>query len=90
MAHVPCPACGKTEARVTDSRGVDQTVRRRRVCLGCQTRFTTVEVVIGSGPKHARNQMAAKAAVAKATADIDATATLKARIAMALEALTSP
>ena len=37
-----CPNCHK-ETKVIDSRVDDQTVRRRRECTACQTRFTTYE-----------------------------------------------
>ena len=40
-----CPACRKNETRVVDSRDDDNSVRRRRECLGtgCKHRFTTYE-----------------------------------------------
>ena len=37
-----CPNC-KGESQVIDSREVENSIRRRRVCLGCQNRFTTYE-----------------------------------------------
>ncbi len=42
-----CPRCHYIETKVTDSRDVDNntTIRRRRECLGCGTRFTTFERV---------------------------------------------
>jgi transcriptional repressor NrdR len=42
---VRCPACGSLDDKVVDSRGADDgsTVRRRRQCLDCATRFTTFE-----------------------------------------------
>ena len=42
-----CPHCGFAESKVSDSRPQDDntTIRRRRVCLSCQKRFTTYEVV---------------------------------------------
>ena len=42
-----CPWCGATEDRVVDSREAEQgeAVRRRRECLSCTRRFTTVERV---------------------------------------------
>jgi len=42
-----CPHCGYPESKVSDSRPQDDnaTIRRRRVCLSCQKRFTTYEVV---------------------------------------------
>jgi transcriptional repressor NrdR len=40
-----CPQCGERETRVVDSRDLDDTVtiRRRRECAACATRFTTYE-----------------------------------------------
>lgn len=38
-----CPYCGGQEARVIDTRGLDEAVRRRRKCLACGARFTTYE-----------------------------------------------
>lgn len=42
-----CPQCGARESRVVDSRDLDEaaTVRRRRECAACSTRFTTYERV---------------------------------------------
>jgi len=40
-----CPQCGAHETRVVDSRDLDDaaTIRRRRECAACATRFTTYE-----------------------------------------------
>lgn len=38
-----CPYCGHYDSKVTDSRDVDDGVRRRRQCLSCGARFTTYE-----------------------------------------------
>ena len=38
-----CPFCGAPESRVIDSRGLDEEVRRRRMCSACRARFTTSE-----------------------------------------------
>ena len=40
-----CPNCGHTDTRVIDSRDLDEgrTIRRRRDCPSCSTRFTTYE-----------------------------------------------
>src|ERR687886_3013305 len=40
-----CPYCRHPDSRVVDSREHDegQVIRRRRSCLGCGKRFTTVE-----------------------------------------------
>ncbi|MDE6834091.1 MAG: transcriptional regulator NrdR [Ruminococcus sp.] len=40
-----CPFCGFSDSKVTDSRPVDDKIRRRRECLKCSSRFTTYEVV---------------------------------------------
>jgi transcriptional repressor NrdR len=42
-----CPKCGTLDGRVIDSRDLDDstTVRRRRECSTCRTRFTTYERV---------------------------------------------
>jgi transcriptional repressor NrdR len=40
-----CPQCGERDTRVVDSRDLDEsaTIRRRRECNLCATRFTTYE-----------------------------------------------
>ena len=42
-----CPQCGERDTRVVDSRDLDDsaTIRRRRECSPCATRFTTYERV---------------------------------------------
>ena len=42
-----CPVCGERDTRVVDSRDLDEgaTIRRRRECGACSTRFTTYERV---------------------------------------------
>jgi len=40
-----CPHCGYHDSKVIDSRGVNDSVRRRRQCLDCGFRFTTHERV---------------------------------------------
>lgn len=42
-----CPFCGHPDTSVKDSRAVDESnsVRRRRHCLECSARFTTIERV---------------------------------------------
>ena len=42
-----CPQCGARETRVVDSRDLDDaaTIRRRRECAQCASRFTTYERV---------------------------------------------
>ncbi len=43
-----CPKCGSNHDKVIDSRSIneDSGVRRRRECLDCAYRFTTVEEVV--------------------------------------------
>lgn len=42
-----CPACGSEDLKVIDSRPVEEnnSIRRRRECLDCKTRFTSYEVI---------------------------------------------
>jgi transcriptional repressor NrdR len=42
-----CPQCGTRDSRVVDSRDLDEsaTIRRRRECAACGSRFTTYERV---------------------------------------------
>ena len=42
-----CPSCSSQESKVIDSRPVEESnsIRRRRECLECQTRFTTYEFI---------------------------------------------
>jgi transcriptional repressor NrdR len=44
---VRCPACGSFDDKVIDSRQADDgtSIRRRRVCIACERRFTTFERV---------------------------------------------
>ena len=44
-----CPYCGYSDSRVVDSREVNDGIRRRRQCLGCQSRFTTYERLQSGG-----------------------------------------
>ena len=38
-----CPICG-SKTQITDSRPDEDSVRRRRECLECAHRFTTIEI----------------------------------------------
>jgi transcriptional repressor NrdR len=40
---VRCPFCASPDSKVTDSRTVDDAIRRRRECLRCGARFSTFE-----------------------------------------------
>lgn len=42
---IRCPKCGYDDSKVTDSRGVHESIRRRRQCLECGYRFTTFEII---------------------------------------------
>ncbi len=44
-----CPRCGFHDSKVIDSRDVDDGIRRRRMCLNCNGRFTTYEHIQKSG-----------------------------------------
>lgn len=43
-----CPKCGGIESKCKDSRYKDHTVYRRRECLACGARFSTMEVSLES------------------------------------------
>lgn len=47
---IACPRCGHKHAKCTDSRPNDAATkrRRRRECLTCGYRFSTIEVVFGT------------------------------------------
>ena len=47
-----CPACGCEKSQVIDSRPIEEnnSIKRRRECLGCRTRFTTYEVIDQMNP----------------------------------------
>lgn len=47
-----CPRCASADTRVVDSREGDEgfSVRRRRVCGSCESRFTTFERIVESFP----------------------------------------
>jgi transcriptional repressor NrdR len=44
-----CPYCGFADTKVTDSRDSEEGIRRRRECLSCGQRFTTVERLAAGG-----------------------------------------
>lgn len=41
----PCPSCGHALSAVLDSRPMEAGTRRRRMCLACDHRFSTIEQV---------------------------------------------
>ncbi len=44
MSNLPCPKCGG-DARVSDSRPHELGVHRRRKCMKCGERFSTMEMI---------------------------------------------
>lgn len=45
-----CPYCGCKRTRVIDTTRSEQSIRRRRVCRGCEKRFSTVERAVLATP----------------------------------------
>lgn len=47
MRGMKCPACGYDDSKVIDSRPVEEnnSIRRRRECRKCHSRYTTYEVI---------------------------------------------
>lgn len=41
-----CPQCGHPEHRVLETRDREEEIRRRRECLACKLRFSTVETLL--------------------------------------------
>ena len=41
-----CPKCNSSQVVVVDSRISDKTTRRRRECLDCKVRFSTLEIPV--------------------------------------------
>ena len=48
-----CPECGVRNAKVLETRQLRAGLRRRRRCVGCQIKFTTVEVTVPEGKVYA-------------------------------------
>lgn len=46
VRKMPCPKCKSKQVIVVDSRPYGYTVKRRRRCMDCGYRFSTVEVAI--------------------------------------------
>lgn len=42
---LPCPICGHDQNIVVDSRPARLSIRRRRECLSCKTKYTTFETI---------------------------------------------
>ncbi|MBQ3637885.1 MAG: transcriptional repressor NrdR [Clostridia bacterium] len=47
-----CPVCGYEDSKVIDSRPIEEnnSIKRRRECLGCRARFTTYEIIDQTNP----------------------------------------
>jgi transcriptional regulator NrdR family protein len=45
---IACPECGYVDSKVIDSRATMNMIRRRRVCLKCEFRYTTYEFILNS------------------------------------------
>lgn len=58
-----CPSCGSNQVRVIDSRPVDEgtSVRRRRLCMACDCKWTTFEIDADQLPRE--NRMLTKARI---------------------------
>lgn len=69
-----CPACMSVQTLVKDSRPADdgRTVRRRRWCLACGNRFTTLEAH-AAAHQHMKAVSAMLARLRRALVDLDVT-----------------
>jgi transcriptional repressor NrdR len=45
-AKLSCPSCASQASRILETRPQGEAIRRRRECLNCSVRFTTIERVI--------------------------------------------
>ncbi len=43
LSGILCPSCGRNSSRVVESREAKNSVRRRRECVRCGGRWTTIE-----------------------------------------------
>lgn len=50
-----CPWCGNSQTIVVDSRPTEYLVRRRRQCVECGGRFTTLEKIVKRRKKDESN-----------------------------------
>ena len=52
MKGMKCPVCGYEDSKVIDSRPIEEnnSIKRRRECLGCRARFTTYEIIDQTNP----------------------------------------
>ncbi|WP_430254294.1 hypothetical protein [Neorhizobium sp. DAR64872/K0K18] len=49
-----CPECGTNSSKVTDSREAPGAIRRRRECVRCGGRWSTIERAVGFKPAERR------------------------------------
>lgn len=56
---IGCPHCGSFFTGVKDSRPTVGSIRRRRLCVACGGRFTTMEVAVGTVNDNASVALAA-------------------------------
>lgn len=70
---IKCPECGQCDSSVIDSRGNtdENSIRRRRKCVHCGTRFTTREITHKSGADFVLVPAAEWAAIVEAVACIE-------------------
>lgn len=59
---IPCPNCGSAQSKIIDSRSSKDTTARRRECLLCASRYSTVEVYKVHGSPNASMKAAVKSA----------------------------
>lgn len=46
-----CPSCDGDDTGVLETRKSRSRIRRRRVCLACGVKFTTLEIIVPDKPK---------------------------------------
>ncbi len=51
-AGLHCPACNSPKTEVTDSRVFHGGIRRRRRCMACKTKISTIELPLDEATKH--------------------------------------
>lgn len=56
-----CPHCGGSTGVIDSRPAYQNAIRRRRVCYGCQKRFTTFEIVTDDNPADAARKLRQKA-----------------------------
>lgn len=45
MVAFPCPTCGAADARTIETRPARHGIYRRRTCMECKARFSTIETL---------------------------------------------